>query len=244
MNDQHSFYTSIAKYYSEIFPFKPLQLDFVKNQSDGVNGKQILDIGCATGELAFQLAKNGADVSGIDVNRDLLQQTQNKKHDNLYFQIGDMLELEQDFRENQFDVVLCFGNTLVHLPDTNSIDAMLDGVYGILKPSGKFLLQILNYDYILDEQVSELPLIETENIRFVRKYKFEENKKHIKFQTDLHLKKENEVISNEAQILGLKSSDLVDLLQQSGFTDIHLYANFKEENAGGKHLPLVVSCTK
>ena len=41
------------------------------------------------------------------------------------------------------------------------------------KLGGLFLLQILNYDYILGEQIIELPLIETANIKFVRKYRFE-----------------------------------------------------------------------
>ena len=243
-NSQNEFYSSIAKYYSEIFPYKPVQLEFVKHRTGELKGQQILDIGCATGELAFQLANEGADVSGIDINRELLAHTEKKKHDNLYFQIGDMLELNQDFRENQFDAVLCFGNTLVHLPDTNSIDAMLEGVHGILKPGGKFLLQILNYDHILNEQVSELPVIETENISFVRNYQFEENSYRIKFQTELHLKKEEEVISNETLLLALRSSDLVDLLKQAGFNGIELYANFNMDEFGGKHLPLVVSCTK
>ena len=52
-DSQNIFYTSISKYYSEIFPFNPMQLKFVKNKLGELQGKHILDIGCATGELAF-----------------------------------------------------------------------------------------------------------------------------------------------------------------------------------------------
>ncbi|HKJ78924.1 MAG TPA: class I SAM-dependent methyltransferase [Prolixibacteraceae bacterium] len=241
-DNQNKFYTSISKYYAEIFPYKPMQLQFVKNKVGELNGKQILDIGCATGELAFQLANEGAEVTGIDLNQNLLEQAKSqKRHKNLQFQTGDMLELEKDFDKNQFDVVLCFGNTLVHLPNKTAVIKMLHGVESTLKPGGKLLLQILNYDYILNEKITELPLIETENVKFIRNYNFEEDLVHVKFQTGLHLKKSGEVIFNETTLLALKSGDLLDLLHQSGFKDIHLHANFKGDNFGGKHLPLVAS---
>ncbi|MBN1985541.1 MAG: class I SAM-dependent methyltransferase [Prolixibacteraceae bacterium] len=245
INNQNKFYTSISKYYSEIFPYNPVQLQFVKTRTGELAGKQILDIGCATGELAFQLANEDAKVTGIDLNTDLLQQAQSKKAPlNVKFQKGNMLELANDFHPAGFDTVLCFGNTLVHLQSEELIQKMLAGVSYVLKPGGHFLLQILNYDYIVGEQVSELPVIETENIKFIRKYIFDENSPLVRFQTDLVLKKENTAISNETLLLALKSKQLKELLEQAGFSNIERFSNFKKEPFGGKHLPLVVSCRK
>jgi len=242
---QNEFYSAISKYYSEIFPYQPAQLQFVKNMVGDLNGKYILDIGCATGELAFHLANAGAKITGIDLNEDLLQQAKSDKiYQNLHFQTGNMLELLTDFQYGQFDVVLCFGNTLVHLQSIELIRQMLKGVFTILKPGGKFLIQILNYDYITKEGISELPLIETENIRFIRKYGFEENNPLIRFQTDLFLKKEEKTISNETLLFELQSEVLVELLKNTGFKDIGLFSSFKQEPFGGKHLPLVVFVQK
>ena len=244
-NNQNNFYTSISKYYSEIFPYNPVQLQFVKNRAGELAGKQILDIGCATGELAFQVAGENAKVTGIDLNTDLLQQAQSiKSHSNVVFQKGNMLELANDFHPAEFDTVLCFGNTLVHLQSAELIQKMLAGVSYVLKPGGHFLLQILNYDYIVGEQVSELPVIESENIKFIRKYIFDENSPLVRFQTDLVLKKENTTISNETLLLALKSRQLKELLEQTGFSGIEWFSNFKKEPFGGNHLPLVLSCRK
>jgi len=262
--DQNKFYSSISKYYSEIFPYNPMQLQFVKNRVGEMKRKQVLDIGCANGELAFQLTNEGAKVIGIDLNEDLLQQakrcsrfrsaTSYKRESepdnyriaspNPKFQLGNMLDLETDFQPGQFDVVLCFGNTLVHLQTIELIQQMLKGVFTILKTGGKFLLQILNYDYILGKNITELPLIETDNIRFIRKYLIEQNNPLISFQTRLDLKQEKRIVSNETSLFALKSADLVSLLESSGFYAIELYSNFKQETFGGKHLPLVVSCKK
>ena len=265
-NEQNQFYTSISNYYSEIFPYQPMQLQFVKNRVGELAGKHILDIGCATGELAYQLVGAGVQVTGIDLNEDLLNQAigcsgfparcsgrlsavslkseSEFTPPNLHFEIGNMLDLETDFQPSQFDVVLCFGNTLVHLQTVELMRQMLNGVYSVLMPGGQFLLQILNYDYILGEQVSELPVIETESIRFIRNYKFEESSSLIRFQTELVLKKENKSISNETQLFAIKSIELIELLENAGFQNIELFSNFKQEPFGGKHLPMVVSADK
>ncbi len=244
-NTQNKFYSSISKYYPEIFPYNPAQLMFTSKNSGGLGGKKILDIGCATGELAFQLAKSGAVVTGIDLNEDLLQQAKaGKMHPKLTFQKGDMLELKSIFQPETFDTVLCFGNTLVHLTSQKLISDMLHGVNTVLKPGGFFLLQILNYDYIIAEPVTDLPLIETENIKFVRHYVFEPNNPLITFQSELHLKKEGEVIYNETALLALKSGELKNLLLKAGFSDVEFYANFKKESSGGNHLPLVAKAVK
>lgn len=246
-DSQNEFYSSISKYYSEIFPYKPAQLQFVKNQVGQFEGAKILDIGCATGELSYHLAKEGAEITGIDLNPDLIGQAKDtKKHPNLHFQMGDMMNLTNDFLPKSFDAVLCFGNTLVHLLSAEIILNMMKGVNHILKPDGKFLLQILNYDYILDKQVNELPLIETGNIRFIRNYHFEKEKdsSFITFQTELVLKNENRSVKNETPLLALRSQDLRLLLEQAGFKNIEFFANFKEEPFGGEHLPLVVRCMK
>ncbi len=234
-----------------------MQLGFVKNEVGELAGKQILDIGCATGELAFQLANVGAKVIGIDLNENLLAQatgrsgfqaavTEKREPEfaSPVFQIGNMLELETDFHEKQFDVVLCFGNTLVHLPSIELMRQMLKGVYAVLKPNGNFLMQILNYNYILNEPVTDLPVIDTENIRFVRKYAIDKNSPLIRFQTRLEIKKEERIVSNETTLFALKSADLVDLLKNTGFIEIALFSNFKREPIGGKHLPLVLSALK
>jgi len=242
---QNIFYTSISKYYSEIFPYNPMQLQFVKAKLGDLFGKDILDIGCATGELGFKLATNKANVIGIDLNEDLLAQAQaHKVHPNLTFLTGNMLELEVDFNQAQFDTVLCFGNTLVHLESEEQVLQMLQAANSVLIPGGQLLLQILNYDYIAGEQVSALPLIETENIKFIRKYKFQEGIKSIRFQTDLEIKAEQKTVSNDTALLALGSEELKSILTEVGFKNIQFYSNFKQAVFGGKHIPLVLSCEK
>jgi glycine/sarcosine N-methyltransferase len=244
-DNQNSFYTSIAKNYSEIFPYQPQQLAFIENRLTSLNGKHVLDIGCASGELAFQLAAHGAQVTGIDLNEDLLEiANENIPQPNLEFRVGDMLELETDFEAGKLDGVICFGNTLVHLQELRQMRKMINAVYNLLKKGGQFLIQILNYDHILKEKITELPVIETNGFRFVRKYKYDENSRLLHFITELQLKKENKIISNSTTLFALKSKELKQLLKSEGFRNIKLFSNFSGDAFSGVHLPLVVSCQK
>jgi 2-polyprenyl-3-methyl-5-hydroxy-6-metoxy-1,4-benzoquinol methylase len=255
-DNQNEFYSSISKYYSEIFPYNPIQLKFVLAKMGDLSGQQILDIGCATGELAFRLANSGAKVTGIDLNEDLLNQaigfqsTVSSKSESEFtlpnpkFKRGNMLELASDFQSEQFDAVLCFGNTVVHLETETLVLQMLKAAKTVLKSGGQFLIQILNYDYIVGQQLSSLPLIETENIKFIRKYKFQKDSSVVRFQTNLEIKSEGKTVSNDTALLALKSANLIDLLKLAGFKNIQLYANFKQDVFGGLHIPLVLSCEK
>lgn len=246
MNEhQNNFYTSVSRYYSEIFPFNKTQLEFIENECGTLKNKSILDIGCATGELAYRLSEKEAHVTGIDLNEDLLEQAaKTKKGPHLQFQKGNMLDLESDFDASAFDTVLCFGNTIVHLSSQQEVLKMFQGVRSTLKKGGAFLLQLLNYDYILAENVKELPLIETENIRFERRYSWKENPEIISFETRLFLKNEGELIRNKINLLPLKSDELKALLLQAGFSEINFFSNFQSGRFGGTHIPLVVSCRK
>ena len=155
-----------------------------------------------------------------------------------------MLHLKSGFQPTHFDMVLCFGNTLVHLESMEQVNQMAKGVFFVVKPGGKYLVQILNYDYILNEPVSELPLIETENLKFVRRYAFEPNSPIIGFQTELMLKKENRSLINETPLIALRRLDLANILEQAGFSAIEFFSGFHQNPFGGKHLPLVVSCIR
>ena len=72
-----SLYKSIADFYDEIFPLKSARLSFVSSLLDK-SALDILDIGCASGELAFALAKKGHQVVGIDLDRDMVELAREK----------------------------------------------------------------------------------------------------------------------------------------------------------------------
>lgn len=244
-NLQDKFYSSIAEYYREIFPFNPGQLAFVEKQMGMLEGKTLLDVGCATGELAYHLAEHGARVTAIDLNKSLLAKAREvRPHENVNYQWANMLHIARLFGRAKFDGVLCLGNTLVHLMNPMQMRDFFSGVLTVLRPGGIFVLQILNYDFIFQEKPSELPLIETENILFKRAYRYEAGTREILFDTSLLIKQSGETIENSTELLGIGSADLTMLMDVAGLKEIMLYGGYDGRPFGGSHLPLVISCRK
>lgn len=71
------FYTSISKYYQQIFPFNPAQINFLR-QVLPYNGAKVLDVGCAIGELSFALIRFGFPIWAFDFDAEMIEIRQNK----------------------------------------------------------------------------------------------------------------------------------------------------------------------
>jgi len=240
------FYTSIAPYYQYIFPFNPAQIEFLK-QVLPYNGARVLDVGCATGDLAFALTHFGFPIWAIDFDQNMVEIAQNAKQEDTMFPVFEQLDmryLDQHYPESCFDTVLCFGNTLVHLLTDADILQFFQGVWKVLSHEGKFTFQILNYDYILASQIGNLPLIENENVRFERKYQFSQDSDLIDFQTKLLVKKTGLEILNEVKLYPIGSKKISELLAESGFGQIEMFGSFNREILNKKSLPFVVTCVK
>lgn len=230
MKRSASLYESIAAYYDEIFPLKETRLSFVNALLKGED-LSVMDIGCATGTLALALAKKGHDVTGIDLDRDMVETAREKAEAGgleIDFLVKDMSSVGTDFMPSSFDAVLCFGNTLVHLENPGKMDVFFRGVLTVLKEGGFLALQIVNYQRVLDERVTELPQIESENFIFRRKYVYEKKTHRIRFHGGLRIK-DSGVLQGSVEILyPLTFGELKTALTNAGFSQLLFFGTEKK----------------
>lgn len=93
------------------------------------SGEKILDLGCGDGTLALKLMEIGCDVVGVDSSSEFVAAAR-KKGVNVQFMDGQKLLFDREF-----DAV--FSNAALHwMMDP---EAVIDGVYRALKPSGRFV---------------------------------------------------------------------------------------------------------
>jgi ubiquinone/menaquinone biosynthesis C-methylase UbiE len=231
-------YKDISKYYEYIFPVKSTKIDFISEIVK--NKRNILDIGCSTGELLIKLKEKypEKEFHGLDLNQNMIKIAKRKTNE-IDFIAGDMLEIESIYNE-KFDLIISLGNTLVHIDD-NSKKVLLSKIYKKLENNGEMILQILNYDYVYQNDVDQLPLIDNAKIRFERYYEFEGDV--VNFKTKLYVKDENEKIENEIILFPVKKGKLEEYLKEAGFKDIKFYGNYMKDNYGNS-LPLIIQCKK
>jgi len=71
--------------------------------TDAHEGSRILDVGTGTGKQAFEYAKRGYDVVGIDLSEDMLNVANRKnRYGNVQFELADAADMP--FKDNHFDV--------------------------------------------------------------------------------------------------------------------------------------------
>ena len=240
------FYTSIAKYYSHIFPANPLQVKFLSNILP-YNGARILDVGCATGELSFALTRFGFPIWAFDFDAEMIEIAQNAKAEDTMFPVFEQLDmrlLDQNYPEAFFDTVICFGNTLVHLLNDDDIRQFLRAVHQVLSKDGTLTIQILNYRHIIQNQIKRLPRIDNEHISFHRSYEYGDKPGLIDFNTTLTIKSTGQVIQNTVKLNAITQEKLQELLNETGFDKLEFFGSFISEPLKADSLPLIVTCKK
>lgn len=251
------FYTTIAEHYDRIFPFKPVQKDFI--ESLGVAGPQatLLDVGCGTGSLIISLSEQFSTSVGIDPDPEMLQMAKIKSLKSkidykgevddpgkLVFLPKGMLDLTEEFAAESFTMVLCLGNTLVHLSSMDEVKEMLQQCYQVLKPDGRLIFQVINYDRIFEKQMPGLPTIEDDGIRFERVYRYQPDSLHVQFQTRMTDKTTGLIIENEVSLLALRPAELRSQLIQTGFSGLEEYGNFNKDPFTKESEPYIVVAKK
>jgi glycine/sarcosine N-methyltransferase len=226
-----SFYQQIAPYYHHIFKINANQVDFIKfiiPESDS----KILDIGCGIGTLSFELTNYYKNILGIDMDAEMIRVASKNMvaaSKSLHFQQLSMLKLDAFIDEKSLDSIICFGNTLVHLNSLNEIANFLQQSKAILKSNGKLLLQIVNYNRIIEKNIKQLPLIENDEIIFERNYFYRKTENKIDFNTRLTVKSTQQIIENSIELLPLLKEELALLLNKAGFKNCNYYGNFNKE---------------
>ncbi|WP_299098170.1 class I SAM-dependent methyltransferase [uncultured Winogradskyella sp.] len=98
--------------------------------------KQLLDIGCGTGDFLQTALKDSWSIAGIEPNESA-RQIANSKTNNAVFETEELSKL----KPNSFDVITLW-HVLEHLPDLEMHTALFKS---LLKPNGTLVIAVPNY---------------------------------------------------------------------------------------------------
>jgi 2-polyprenyl-3-methyl-5-hydroxy-6-metoxy-1,4-benzoquinol methylase len=224
------FYQEIAKYYEHIFPVAKAPIQFLKEHLTSEN-KTILDIACGNGAYAIELAKEGYMLTAIDATDEMVQSAAEKAALEgciIETKTCNMRELTKHL-QGPYGGVFCIGNSLVHLDELIEVEEALWQMNALLGEGGIVILQIINYDRIIQDKVSSLPTIENkkEGLTFVREYTHDLESDRVLFHTTLKVKEEE--LSHTTKLLPITSDVLAALVEKTNFEVTHLYGDFKKE---------------
>lgn len=229
------FYQELSRHYDEIFPARKGDFSFFKDKLKGQ--KKLLDVGCGTGNKTVLFQDLFQEIIAFDLDSGMIEQAKEKHGaSNIEYLVQGMEEIS-NLKENNFDTVFCLGNTLVHLDSLSIIKNFFKDLKKICSSDVKLLVQILNYNKIMREKITDLPIIETANLSFFRSYSWVNEELH--FITTLNLKSSNTTLHNDIILLPLLQEDLTASIVEAGFAEPEYFGNFKGDPHTDNSLPTI-----
>lgn len=220
------FYRALSEYYDEIFPLKGAQKTFLHDYLNRESLTSVLDIGCGAGTFALELSQTGIRVLGVDLSEEMIEISRKKAQETgstASFSLADMRELGSI--KEQFDGIVCIGNTLAHVSGEIELKQVLTQFW---EKGTHLLLQTVNYDRILAKQVKELPIIKTEHLIFYRFYTHRPDGK-LDFAMKIEFPDTRQGVSGVNLLFPMKCDILKKALNETGWEVSGLWGNFDKE---------------
>ena len=229
---------SSANFYDEVSEFYEKMIDFEKNLQLRVKAyKNIFervgpaaDLGCGIGLDSIALAMNGHDVTAFDISPKMIIKTQKNAAKfglTIKTEVSQLESIPASFMNN-FQNIVCVGNTIAHFNDSQ-LKKTLKIIHGLLKPTGKLFLHILNYELIKKSNKRINNIANRDGMAIIRFYDFFE--RHLNFNI---LSFEVEEPKNFRLVTTRhyphRKKDINLFLKSVGFNKIKFYKNFYGEN--------------
>jgi SAM-dependent methyltransferase len=169
------------------------------------------------------------DLVGIDAREAMIRSANRRNHEpksNARFFCMDMLSSASYFPAGSFDMVLCMEDNLASLPDMPSIRSFLRQVHSRLAKKGVFIFELINYDWILDARVEELPPITTVRASYVQKY-VRGPEGRLSLNSAVLAANGYPVFSEERPLYPISVGEAEEALTAAGFGEKHFYSDFE-----------------
>ncbi len=227
-----SFYSEFAGYYETVFPFEEEVYSFVRDRFP-TSARRVLDVGCGTGDYCGRLASQEYEAVGIDLDQWMVERAKRRYPASEFHVLG---------AENigtltgPFDAAYCIGNVISHIARHRLPDFLL-ALRELLTPGAAWVIQTVNWDFVLAQESYEFPDVPVEgtNLVFERSYP-EISEEKVLFRTRLR-EGGLSVFEGEMTLFPVRAEDYVGAHRGDGFEFIEHKGSF----AGAAFDPGVMS---
>jgi glycine/sarcosine N-methyltransferase len=226
------FFDSISSFYDDMVGFDAAldrRAGFLqKFVSPGM--EYAADIGCGTGLDSISLSRLGLKVRAFDISSGMIEKAEQNAEKYgakiKFYNAG--FDGMPDIFNNSFDLVVSLGNTIANVP-SESLNTSISAIYTLLKPGGKAVVQILNYEKLKSNNDRIINITRNETTTFIRFYDFLD--KNINFNI-LRFTTANpkERIMDTVMLYPYSEQELIAYFQKAGFREVETYGSLGMDN--------------
>ena len=224
------FYENIAEYYDELYPANDDMKSFYAEEGkEYVAPIKYLSIGCGTGTFEHVLAKEGADVTGLETVPSLIESANRKRRTQLmalrFFQMSS-LEMCRFLGKSFYNIIFIPDNRIIFTHDSTLMAKLFYDCRQLLAPEGKLVLTVPNFQKFSASPVAKLPVRESIRVRLFSKIKTEaDGRKYLVQDLETGNGKKISVTEN-AEIFPLTKNQIEQYAKEVGFTKFRFYGNY------------------
>jgi SAM-dependent methyltransferase len=125
--------------------------------------KLAIDLGAGNGLHSIALADSGFDVFAIDFNENLLNELKHNTGSRRIKIVYEDIKTIKNYESYKPELIACMGDTISHLETLNEIEKLIEDVFDVLVPNGKFILSFRDYTNELLAEQRFIPVKNDEN---------------------------------------------------------------------------------
>jgi len=192
--------------------------------------RNILDLGCGTGNHCNILTNRGYYTIGIDSSEGMIEVAKSKNILNAEFFLGDMKNFELN---KKFDSVISMYAAIGYLNKNKEIESLLQSVKKHLNFGGLFIFDCWNGLCVMKEgPSSRRKEVEKENLKIIRESQPELNaREHVcKVKFNVETKRKGELIEKfkeEHNVRFFFPQEIIKYLEDAGFEVVEICPSYK-----------------
>jgi SAM-dependent methyltransferase len=122
---------------------------FIRNHLALRRGSRVLDVCCGIGRHALELSKLGCRVTGVDYSESYLKTARERARKRKIKTVFEQLDMRRLPYRSAFDAAICMWTSFGYFDRQSDDLATLKGIHRSLKPGGKFLIELINRDWLI-----------------------------------------------------------------------------------------------
>jgi len=198
------------------------EVDFLWDVLSLAPGSKVLDLFCGAGRHSLELTRRGCGTTGIELNANYVEIARKNAPVSAQFVVGDVRHVNFG---SDFDACIIMFHSFGYFADAEE-HLVLAKVYDALRKGGRFLIEILNRDWLLknfsaraEKMVDEVRVVET------RSFDVLSSRNH--FRIERH--SPTGVIVKEGAWRLYSPDEMKSILEGIGFRFLQAYSSITKE---------------